>query len=688
MAYTSLTKFKFWCQKVIPLIYDDSLSYYEVLCKIRDYINDIITNMDELADALTAIDERITAVEGDVEEIKDQLEDLADTVIQIVKDYIAGDEFIQNLIDALDGDEDFADWLADTIVNNDNFYNDFIDKLMGDENFFETLANNSYFQNIISGSTPSIKSALRNLTDYYQLINTNTYDLQSALTGADLPCTTGYFGIDTIGTYGGNKTKFKAYVDCAVNYFNAKPVVSEVGGITTITFDDTETAYDSFLINKSNFENKNLLFELLNAAGVATIYQIKDGSIASDNQSVSTDQTITTQTQSGLQAGYYEPPKKNNANVVVISFERADASLVTCTTCKRVFINFDWTALVGNIVLPYNTNLILYDDLTVPSTGTQYNISIYVPNNRLGQIVFGILGYCFYKNDTAITNIEVTVTDNSEEINTLKNSCGDGKALVASAITEKGVPTDATDTFQTMHDNILAIPTGSTNYNFDLVTRYDYTTFISRLTRYNRADLDLDYDDWYQFIADTIGWVCDTITSGNTWLLHPSGDANNGLYCTLNAFRAYIYINGTITTDVSSNCMNSGFYYIKTTNGFCIGDSASELFTYDVTNKGKGFLAKLAASAIYIFDNTTNIYSNISNPVTSAVNVYEYNNKIIQGAIPIIVNASYDDPEYPLSTYVNITNRNNSYNCFTGDNTQGIYQNLGSTYKNAWINYC
>lgn len=32
----------FWCQKVLPLVYDDSLSYYEVLCKLREKINEII----------------------------------------------------------------------------------------------------------------------------------------------------------------------------------------------------------------------------------------------------------------------------------------------------------------------------------------------------------------------------------------------------------------------------------------------------------------------------------------------------------------------------------------------------------------------------------------------------------------------------------------------------------------------
>lgn len=31
--------FRFWCQKVLPAVYDDSLSYYELLCKVVDYLN-------------------------------------------------------------------------------------------------------------------------------------------------------------------------------------------------------------------------------------------------------------------------------------------------------------------------------------------------------------------------------------------------------------------------------------------------------------------------------------------------------------------------------------------------------------------------------------------------------------------------------------------------------------------------
>lgn len=49
-------KFRFWCQKVLPLVYDDSLSYYEVLCKLRDFVNNLA---ERIADAFDEINENL-----------------------------------------------------------------------------------------------------------------------------------------------------------------------------------------------------------------------------------------------------------------------------------------------------------------------------------------------------------------------------------------------------------------------------------------------------------------------------------------------------------------------------------------------------------------------------------------------------------------------------------------------------
>lgn len=35
------------CQKILPLVYDDELSYYEYLCKLTDTMNKIIDNIND-----------------------------------------------------------------------------------------------------------------------------------------------------------------------------------------------------------------------------------------------------------------------------------------------------------------------------------------------------------------------------------------------------------------------------------------------------------------------------------------------------------------------------------------------------------------------------------------------------------------------------------------------------------------
>lgn len=43
-----MCELRFWCHKILPLVYEDSLSYYEVLCKLMRKINEIIEDMDDI----------------------------------------------------------------------------------------------------------------------------------------------------------------------------------------------------------------------------------------------------------------------------------------------------------------------------------------------------------------------------------------------------------------------------------------------------------------------------------------------------------------------------------------------------------------------------------------------------------------------------------------------------------------
>lgn len=61
--------FRFWCQKVLPLVYDDSLSYYEVVCKLAD-------GFAELNKAIGPAQSDIADLQQAVKDIQDELERL------------------------------------------------------------------------------------------------------------------------------------------------------------------------------------------------------------------------------------------------------------------------------------------------------------------------------------------------------------------------------------------------------------------------------------------------------------------------------------------------------------------------------------------------------------------------------------------------------------------------------------
>ena len=58
-----LQHFRFWCQKVLPLVYDDSLSYYEVLCKVVKYINELIDSDKAIVGDITGLRNDLTTVQ-------------------------------------------------------------------------------------------------------------------------------------------------------------------------------------------------------------------------------------------------------------------------------------------------------------------------------------------------------------------------------------------------------------------------------------------------------------------------------------------------------------------------------------------------------------------------------------------------------------------------------------------------
>lgn len=84
-----LKHFHFWCQKVLPLVYDDSLSYYEVLCKVVKYINALIDQDKIFAD-------EIAALRKDLDQVQYWIDHFDTTFAEkIIKEHLATMIFVE-----------------------------------------------------------------------------------------------------------------------------------------------------------------------------------------------------------------------------------------------------------------------------------------------------------------------------------------------------------------------------------------------------------------------------------------------------------------------------------------------------------------------------------------------------------------------------------------------------------------
>ena len=78
--------FRFWCQKVLPLVYDNSLSYYEVLCKVVKYINDLIDSDKEIISDIDVLRKEMDEVLAFMEKYREEAEKI---IKEEIEKYIA-----------------------------------------------------------------------------------------------------------------------------------------------------------------------------------------------------------------------------------------------------------------------------------------------------------------------------------------------------------------------------------------------------------------------------------------------------------------------------------------------------------------------------------------------------------------------------------------------------------------------
>lgn len=77
---------RMWCYKVIPLVYDDSLSYYENLCKVVEYLNQVVAQQKVFGNELEQLQSTINQLQEwidnfDTSFIKEEIEKYIATMI-------------------------------------------------------------------------------------------------------------------------------------------------------------------------------------------------------------------------------------------------------------------------------------------------------------------------------------------------------------------------------------------------------------------------------------------------------------------------------------------------------------------------------------------------------------------------------------------------------------------------------
>lgn len=183
--YTELKPFRFWCQKVLPLVYDESLSYYELLAKIVDYLNKTMEDVEYLHESFTQLETYVNTYFDNLDisdEIDDKLDAMAESgelssIIAPLVLNIATPIFVNSTNDMTDHSRIYV--LTTTgyvyVWNGTAWYNTGMNYT---DNFRQYM--------LISGT-------LSNNTDANDIVVNGAWNITNANTYTNLPIHTGFF---------------------------------------------------------------------------------------------------------------------------------------------------------------------------------------------------------------------------------------------------------------------------------------------------------------------------------------------------------------------------------------------------------------------------------------------------------------------------------------------------------------
>lgn len=193
-GYSGQYPFKFWCQTVLPIVYDDSLSYYELLNKVVNYLNNVINDVSNMESNLQGLLTAYTQLQNYVNSYFDNLD-----VQQEINTKL---------------DEMVTDGTFDEIIN-EQVFGEFNNRIETVENSITNLANTKVGKN----------------DENYVTMDMLTQEVKTAMTGGSVAVV----GAGAVGTV--NIQNDAVIPSKIVN--SALPVMLNAYPNNTITIDET-----------------------------------------------------------------------------------------------------------------------------------------------------------------------------------------------------------------------------------------------------------------------------------------------------------------------------------------------------------------------------------------------------------------------------------------------------------------
>ena len=133
--------FPWWSTKVLPLVYDDALSYYEVLCKVMKELQTLIENEEAQNEAINDLDQRVTTAEDDIDNLETRMDTAEGDIdaLEIRMDTAEwGIDALETRMDTAEGDIDALETRMDTAEGDIDNLETRMDTAEGDIDNLET----------------------------------------------------------------------------------------------------------------------------------------------------------------------------------------------------------------------------------------------------------------------------------------------------------------------------------------------------------------------------------------------------------------------------------------------------------------------------------------------------------------------------------------------------------------------